>query len=113
MHEMSICESIIQIIEDQAVSQNFSTVQVVRLEIGPLSGVELEALTFSFDVVTKNTIADGCALEIIETKAEAWCMECAKVVEIKERYDACPTCGGHQLQVSSGEELRIKDMEVN
>lgn len=113
MHEMSICESILQIMEDQAVAQNFSSVKVLRLEIGPLSGVELEALTFGFDVVTKNSLAEGCQLEIIETKAQAWCMECAHTIEIKERYDACPTCGGHQLQVSSGDELRIKDMEVN
>ncbi|WP_206201930.1 hydrogenase maturation nickel metallochaperone HypA [Terasakiella sp. SH-1] len=113
MHEMSLCESILQIMEEQAVQQNFTTVQSVRLEVGPLSGVEIEALRFGFEVVTRNTLADGCALEILETQAQAWCMECAELVEIKERYDACPKCGSHQLQVSCGDELRIKDMEVN
>ncbi|WP_028877925.1 hydrogenase maturation nickel metallochaperone HypA [Terasakiella pusilla] len=113
MHEMSICESILQIMEDQAQAQNFTKIEKVRLEIGPFSGVELEALRFGFEVVTRNTLAENCVLEIIETKGQAWCMECADTVQINERYEACPKCGGHQLQVSSGDELRIKDMEVN
>ena len=113
MHEMSLCESIIQIIEDQAKTQNFHEVKTVRLEVGPFSGVEIEALRFGFDVVTKNTIAENSKLEIIETQATAWCLNCAEQVVIKERFDACPKCNSHQLQVSSGDELRIKDLEVN
>jgi hydrogenase nickel incorporation protein HypA/HybF len=113
MHEMSICESILQIMEDQAKAQDFTKVEAIRLEIGPFSGIELEALRFSYEVVTRNTLADGSRLDVIETKAEAWCMECAKTVQINERYDPCPTCGGHQLQVTSGDEMKIKDMEVN
>ncbi len=113
MHELSICESIVQIMEDQAVAENFRTVNAVRLEIGPLAGVELEALKFSFDVVTRGTLAEGCRLDVIETEAQAWCMPCAESVVIEARYDACPKCGGYRLQVTAGEELRIKDMEVN
>ncbi|MCW8916982.1 MAG: hydrogenase maturation nickel metallochaperone HypA [Magnetovibrio sp.] len=113
MHELSICEGIVQIIEDQAVEQNFTSVEKVRLEIGKLSGVELEALRFGFDVVTKNTIAENAELEIIELNGMAWCMPCEKSVSVSQLFDACPDCGGYQLQVTSGNEMRIKDLEVN
>jgi hydrogenase nickel incorporation protein HypA/HybF len=113
MHEMSICESIISVIEQQAVAQNFSRVKRVRLEIGPLAGVELEALRFSFGVVCKGGLAEGAALEVIEMPIDAWCMICAEKTEVKQRYDACPTCGSHQVQITGGDELRIKDMEVD
>ena len=53
MHEMSICESIISLIEQQSVEQSFSKVSRVCLEVGPLAGVELESLRFSFDVVCR------------------------------------------------------------
>ena len=113
MHELSICESIIQLIEEQADVQNFAHVKAVWLEIGPLSGVELEALRFGFDVVRRGTMAENARLEIVETKGEAWCMACAKSVAVSKRFDACPDCGGYQLQITGGEEMRIKELEVN
>ncbi len=113
MHEMSICESIVSVIEQQAVAQSFSKVNRVRLEIGPLAGVELDALRFSFDVVTRGGIAEAAALEVIELAVSGWCMPCAKSVAVKARYDACPDCGSYQIQITGGDELRIKDMEVD
>ena len=99
--------------EEQARLQDFSTVDVVRLEIGPLSGVEIEAIKFGFDVVMRGSLAEQAKLEIIETEAKAWCMMCGETVSIKERFDACPKCHSHQLQVTAGDEMRIKELEVN
>ena len=112
MHEMSICEGIIQVVEGLAAQQSFRKVKRVRLEIGPLAGVEKEALFFSYDVVCRGGIAEGSLLEVIDLPVEAWCMQCAKPTTVKARYDACPECGSHQVQISGGDELRIKDMEV-
>lgn len=113
MHEMALCESILGILKDQAKSQAFSKVNRVCLEVGPLSGVETEALRFGFDVVMRGSLAEGARLEIFSPPALAWCMPCAEQVEIKQRFDPCPSCGSHQLQVTSGEELRIKELEVS
>jgi hydrogenase nickel incorporation protein HypA/HybF len=113
MHEMSLCEGVLHIIESEATKQNFTKVQRVILEVGTLSGVEIKALEFAFDVVMKGSIAEQASLDIIELEAQAWCMRCAKSVTIKQRYDACPQCGSYQLQVSSGDEMRIKELEVD
>lgn len=113
MHEMSICESILDLMKNQARTQNFDKVKRVSLEIGSLSGVEIEALKFGFDVVMRDSIAEGAALDIIETEGKAWCFSCGDTVAIMARYEPCPKCGSHQLQVTGGEELRIKELEVN
>jgi hydrogenase nickel incorporation protein HypA/HybF len=113
MHEMAISESIIGILEDEARRQHYARVKKVRLEIGPLAGIETEALRFTFDVVTKGTLAENAVLEIIATEGQAWCLPCEKSVPIRERFDTCPICGGHQLQVTAGDEMRIKDLEVD
>lgn len=113
MHEMSIAESIVGVLEEQASVQAFSRVKTVWLEIGPLAGIETEALRFSFDVVRRGTIAESATLEIIETDAQAWCLHCGKNVAIRRRFDACPDCAGQQLQVTSGDEMRIKELEVD
>ena len=67
MHEVSLCESIIRIIEAQAQRDHFSRVEKVTLAVGTLSGASAEALSFCFPLVAKNTIASGAHLEIIET----------------------------------------------
>lgn len=113
MHEMSICEGIIQVLEEQAQSQQFQQVSKVFLEIGALAGVELEALRFGFEVVSQHSIAAGAALEIIELPGQIHCFACGKTGEIQQRYDGCPHCGSYQRQVIGGEELRIKELEVS
>jgi len=113
MHEMSLCEGVLQVLQDNARSQGYSRVKTVWLEIGSLSGVEIEAMRFSFDLVMKGSLAAEAKLEIIRVPGQAWCMQCGKRVAVTERYDACPDCGGYQLQVTAGDELRIKELEVD
>ncbi|MCB1857371.1 MAG: hydrogenase maturation nickel metallochaperone HypA [Gammaproteobacteria bacterium] len=112
MHEISLCEGILLVLEEQAASQGFQRVTKVWLEIGDLAGVELEALRFGFEVVTRNSLADGAVLEILGVQGEAWCMQCSARVVVKQRFDRCPRCGGFQLQVVGGEQMRIKELEV-
>lgn len=112
MHEMSIAEGVVQLLEDQAAAQGFSRVKGVWLEIGPLAAVDSRALRFCFDVVTRDSLAEGARLEIIELPGRAWCLSCSTSVAISQRYDCCPNCGSHQLQVTQGDELRVKELEV-
>lgn len=113
MHEMSLAESVLQLMEDAARSQGFARVKTVWLEIGQLAGVEKEALRFCFDVVTHDSIAHEARLEIIDTPGQGWCMQCAITVPIAVLFDACPQCGSHQVQVTGGSEMRVKELEVD
>jgi hydrogenase nickel incorporation protein HypA/HybF len=112
MHEMSLCENIREVLEQQALQQNFHTVKTVWLEIGKLSSVEPSALHFGFEVVMKGSLAENAKLEIIEVDGQAWCFHCQKNVKIEQRYDSCPSCGAYQLQVNDGDQMRIKELEV-
>lgn len=112
MHEMSLCEGVLRVLEEQARQQEFQRVKTVWLEIGDLAGVEKEAMRFGFDVVMKGSLADGARLEIIDIPGQAWCMQCMKPITIRQRFDPCSECGGHQLQVTGGDELRVKELEV-
>lgn len=68
MHEVSLCESIIRIIERQAEKDGFTRVESVTLTVGDLSGVSIEAMEFCFPMVAKDTIADGATLTFTQTQ---------------------------------------------
>ncbi|MBN8631056.1 MAG: hydrogenase maturation nickel metallochaperone HypA [Rhodobacterales bacterium] len=112
MHEMSLAEGIRGIVVDQARLRGFDRVTRLRLEIGRFAGVEKDALSFAFDVVMRGSPAEGAALEMIDLPGRALCFDCAHEVEIADRLDPCPDCGGGKLLPQGGDEMRIKDMEV-
>lgn len=112
MHEMSIAEGILQIVEDAARQQGFKRVTEVRLEIGALSGVEIEALTFCLDVVLQHGIAEGARIELEKVPGTGYCLGCGETVPVLALYDACPKCGSYQVQATGGTEMRVKDLLV-
>jgi len=112
MHEMSLCAGIVEVLEEQARVQDYSRVKTVRLEIGELAGVEIEALRFGFDVTTRGTLAHGAVLEMIRLPGIARCLHCQCSAETCQRFDPCPRCGSYRRQITAGEEFRIKELEV-
>ncbi len=112
MHEMSLAEGVLQLIEDAARTQDFARVTTVWLEIGQLSGVEVEAMKFCFDAVMRDSIADGARLEIVATPGSGWCLQCSMAVPMSEVFGECPRCGSYQMQVTGGTEMRVKELEV-
>ncbi len=112
MHEMSLTEGIVDIIEEESRRRGFSRVRKVRLEVGAIGHVEPHALTFCFEAVTRGTVAEGAELDIISTPGAGWCFDCEKSTALTERFGACAYCGGRRVQMTAGDELRLKDMEV-
>lgn len=112
MHEMSLCECILDIIKERAAQDHFSQVKRVCLEVGPFSSVEADALRFGFGVVMRGSVAEGAELQIETPEAAAFCLACTETVTIRHRLDVCPNCGESALQVKRGEELRIRELEV-
>lgn len=112
MHEMSLAEGILQIVEETAQRERAQRVKLVVLEIGRLSSVEPEALRFCFDVVTRGGLAEGAILEIDHVPGVGWCMPCAETVPMEYLYAACPNCGSYQVQPTGGTEMRVKEIEI-
>ena len=112
MHEMSLCEGIRRVVDQAAAGPDVTRVTRVRLEIGRFAGVEKDALRFAWEVVMRGSKAEAAALEMIDLPGQALCYDCMRTVEIADRLDPCPRCGGGKLIPQGGDEMRIKDMEV-
>lgn len=112
MHELSLLENVREILESHALSQNFTRVTRVTLEIGKLSCVEPDALRFSFDVVMKGSLAEGAELIIAELHGQGLCRQCGCKTPLEALYDPCNRCGSPSVTVVKGAEMKIKDLIV-
>lgn len=112
MHEMSLAESILQIIADAARRDRFSRVRTVRLEIGQLAMVEPEALRFSFEQIRHHSLAQDARLDIIEVEGRGECELCGCKMMLSALYEPCPDCGTHRIRVTEGDQMRVSELEV-
>lgn len=108
MHELSIAQNMVELIEEAARGRR---VRRVRLEVGALAGVLPEALVFCFDMATEDTLLSGAALEILNVPGIARCQDCNEVFPI-DSYLATCACGSCRLTYLNGQELNIKSVDV-
>ena len=109
----SLAQALVELIAEEGRKAECARVKRVRLEIGALSCVAPEALRFCFDVATRDTIAEGPALQIDEVPARAFCPDCDKAIADPESFGLLPGLRGSRVQLAGGgDDLRLKEMEV-
>jgi len=108
MHELAITESVVA-----GVSERVGDSKVTRvvLEIGKLSAIVPDAIRFCFDICAEGTALEGASLEIIEIQGRAECRDCGTDILLHDVIALCP-CGSANLDFVSGQELRIREVEV-
>lgn len=111
MHEMALAVSLVDLIEEQARTSRLAQVTRVWLTIGAHAAVDESALAFGFEVARRGTVAEDAELCFEHTAARAYCVECSDTVEVAVRGAGCPVCGGFQLLMVAGEELRLTALE--
>lgn len=109
MHELGVTQNIVEICQTHAAGRR---VLAVSLEMGVLSGVVPESVAFCFEACIRDTILEGARLDIVRIPATALCRRCSAEFAVHSYYDACSACGGYQIEILSGEELRVKQLEV-
>ena len=109
MHELSITRSVVAIVSERAAGQRVTR---VRLEIGRLSAILPDAIRFCFDICAADTPMAGAELQIDEIPGLGCCNDCGAEVRLDAPVGRCPRCGTSNLRLIAGQELNIKEMEV-
>ncbi|MEB3281644.1 MAG: hydrogenase maturation nickel metallochaperone HypA [Lyngbya sp.] len=109
MHELGITQNIVAIVSEHARG---APVKRVTIEIGKLSAILPDAIRFCFDVCTQGTVLEGATLEIVEVSGLGKCRQCGTEVTLDQPFGICHACNSVELDIIQGEELNIKEMEV-
>ena len=113
MHELSLAAELVAVAEEAARAAGAARVTAVRLRIGDLSGVAVDALRFAYDVVTAGTLLAGSRLDAVRVPAAVYCPRCERVAELASVQDfRCPACGTPTGDVRAGRELEIDTLDV-
>ncbi len=113
MHELGITQSIVEIAEQNARDNQAQKVLSVTVEVGSLSGVVPESLEFCFEACSNGTLLEGAKLLVELIQAQARCCDCGQQFPLKELLGCCPRCDSAASDLLSGEEMRVKEMEID
>ncbi len=108
MHELSITQSIVDLVAERTAGR---TVLAVRVQVGRLSGVVPDALSFCFELAAAGTTVEGARLEIEETEGRLSCADCGAESPAADLVLLCP-CGSADVTVVAGQELTVRAVEL-
>ena len=113
MHEMSIVASIVDIAEDEARKANAKKITELELDIGTVSGIELEALNFAFLALKPKTMLKDAEIKINIIQAKSICIDCKHEFETENVYTLCPECDSFKTNILQGKEMKVKSILVD
>jgi hydrogenase nickel incorporation protein HypA/HybF len=113
MHEMSIVQNLVEIIRDEMAAHHAKRLRSVRLQVGEMSAIVPDALSFCFEVITGGTEMEGARLLIDKVPLEGVCSDCGASFKIQDFVFLCPKCGSARVKTVSGRELSIVEIEVD
>ncbi|MDR1356830.1 MAG: hydrogenase maturation nickel metallochaperone HypA [Tannerellaceae bacterium] len=113
MHELSIAQGILELVEEQVRRRSLSSVEEVEIDVGRLAGVETQALTIAIECVARNTVMENARIVRNDIEGEGLCGDCGRCFVIEELFAPCPDCGSCAVRVVKGKELRVKSILSN
>jgi hydrogenase nickel incorporation protein HypA/HybF len=115
MHEISLTRSLIDIVENYAHREGFQKVNVLKLSLGRLCGLDPGAIEFTFSIQAVGTIAEGARLKFDIRPALITCGSCGDESICNGPLETlCPRCGSEEVLLTGGtEELKLLEMDVD
>ena len=113
MHELGIVFYIIRDVKQAAGEHGVEHVSAVVMNIGEVSTVVPEYLTDCWRwAADKEDMLRGCELRIETIPAVTHCDDCGREYETVRYGKTCPHCGSGNTWLQQGNEMNIKQIEV-
>ncbi len=113
MHELAVTQGILDVVIDVAKQNGHRRVTLIELVVGELSSIVDDSIQFYFDILSRESLAEGAKLEFRRQPATANCWDCGSQFSVAAPLvSLCPTCGGARLRVSGGQEFYVDSIEI-
>jgi len=112
MHELAICQSLMDQVENIALERNALSVTSIVIGIGPLSGVEAQLLKNAYPLASAGTIAEHAELVIEYLPIRVKCTQCDSESDALPNKLICKQCGDWRTTLISGDEMMLMSVEL-
>ena len=112
MHELAVTESILKVATEAAERAGGGTVTGIHLVIGDLASVIDDCVQFYWDIVSKDTPAQGATLHFRRVPMKFECQECHREFGHEGESYLCPACGSLKVKVVAGDEFRLEAIDL-
>lgn len=113
MHEFGIAQGLLDAVLAKAEEIHAPRITSINLQIGVLSGIEMDALSFAFSALADGTTAHDARLDVEKIPLRCYCETCQILFECSPSAYACPTCGNVSSDMRTGRELKLISMEID
>ena len=112
MHELAICQSLMDQVRDIALERRAKCVTSIVIGMGPLSGVEEQLLKNAYPIASAGTVAENAELIVETIPIKVRCNQCGCESEVLPNKLVCKKCGDWQTTLISGDELLLMSVEL-
>ena len=112
MHELAICQSLMDQVESIASERNAQSVTSIVVAMGPLSGVEAQLLKNAYPIASAGTVAENAELVIEYLPVRVKCTQCGSESDTLPNKLICKQCGDWRTTLVSGDELMLMSVEL-
>lgn len=109
MHELSITQGILDIALKNAGARR---VKQINLVIGQFSSIVDDSVQFYWDIIAKDTAAEGSTLHFERIPGEMTCLNCGHVFRPDGETFECPSCSSTSVRISKGNEFQVDSIDV-
>ena len=113
MHELSVTQGILKICKEEQEKNNFKKIREIRIKVGELTGLVPNGRDYYFDIISKDTVAEGAQLIIDKLPIVISCEDCSYQGEIKKGQYMCPKCNSYKIKIINGREFYVDSLEVD
>jgi hydrogenase nickel incorporation protein HypA/HybF len=112
MHELSVAQSILDIVNGHVPEDQRKQVRIVRLRIGSQAGIVVDSLLFAFEAITSDTALAHVSLDVELVPFTLHCTECGAQTHPDIPLGVCSACGSRQTEVVAGTEMFVSEVEM-
>ena len=113
VHELSIAQSLLDIVVEEAKSHGVTRVRRVGVRVGAFTNVVPDSLAFCFDLIKKDTVAADAELKLTPVPLAGNCLDCGAELDMSEPVFTCPHCQSPNVRLTQGQELYIDYIETD
>ncbi len=112
MHELALCEGIIDIVNSEAKDKGFKRVLEIELKVGEYSGIVCQCIREFFPAAAAGTPAEKAKLTMSVIPGSFKCPDCGYEGPVDRSKASCPKCGGYGIKMVSGREFFVEQLKV-